>query len=1557
MSALTDLLKKIKKGVTETALTAGAAVQNWEPYKQTLAPMGENLNRIYQEGAPAVQRLGEFTNPVQQTLSRLPVTRNYIKKPEPIQRGDVGKAFNLGLTGAGMAIAPGAALAGTAIGASLPVLANSVGADYQFGKHLLSGGSFATAPKPTFSDLTKGSAEGAAKGFEYGAKFAPFHFMAAPGLAALAASLHVSSPILTRLTQGLLSVGESYGLEKATGGQFSPMQAAISFGVGAAAQPYQVKNKPPVLKQEFKQDYENTPRGEYFRLRDAKIEIVQAMKEAEKQSRSRLTSRSEKYIANQIIESGQKDLQNIDDLIRDQGIDPVSGKTIPTTAQLMRMQPKGEDVVLSGEGWPIGLKKSFDDALYSKNAEEVKRLLPQVPDYYKTKFAPEITAVIGQSPMAGLQPGFAKLNEPLVGTMRDVTDPTEWAKMNAEFQPTQPKGVGGNLLARVDDKTMRWIKATIMNDETSSDAELSRYFMEEGGITKEMADYAVGLRNQAMSQGLVSERQLVSPLVQPKGVENITQNISDAKAGDIVRIQSPSYGTKSAQQFNTGVPRQGRIVEVTPKYVKVEAVGELGNKQIYKFPLDAKVSQDLSSQLPTQSKGVDVQDAFYKLVNERKLDQAGAYAQQLPDTDPYKQGMLNILDSTTRFTNQKEFPAGTQPGFMNLGEDILGGGAKPTQPGQTTGGRQPSLPDLTAAYQQGKISSGEAVALGMPQEIANNPVNKIINALSGAESIRGKQEALYSKERSIRIARVAGVGETVPGEAGYHAQLGQLKGELPKVQFEGVRNKLSQPDIDNLFNQVESAQLSPFEKVTAKTGLAKLLGGEGGTVPTEGELGLLNQVFPPEFVQTVLDKRPLMQKLFEGGENVLNLPRAMMATADLSAPLRQGVFLIGRPKTWIPAFRDMFKYFGSEKAYQGLQDDIQSRPTYETMREAGLSITDTGKLLNNREEMFMSNLSEKIPVFGKLARASNRAYSGFLNKLRADTFDDLLKAAQEKGATNLNEAGDFSNPEVVSNIAKFVNAATGRGDLPSFLQKSAPLLNATFFSPRLMASRLTLLNPATYVQYDSFTRGEALKSLFTFAGTAMTILGLSKLGGAEVGTDPRSADFAKIKVGNTRYDVLGGFQQYMVAGYRLLSGEMVSSTTGREFALKGGFGGTTRADILARFFQSKENPIASFITDLLQGETAVGEPVRLGPEIIDRFIPMVWQDMFELAQDKNSPLAALQAIPGLFGVGVNTYGNQIPMYTKTATGKPSVQFRQPPSLGETLLNKATGSEVTNVPEEQQQPLIEAKRTETLKGIELDKVKAQVLETGQPQVVGDTLVFLKNGIVTTKKMGVGPTDTINNLLKKFNITPQNIPKLKSGLIPSVEAAGETSVDSYAAEAQLEIDKYDFQKSGKNFQVQGDNVFRRTKDGKVTVISKIDYDTNLNTQKMENAKKDEDYKTWVTLAEKQYENYQTQMQDPSLDELEKIELQQKIDTLIENFDKYKGYGGFKKGKKITIKKVSFKKTSPIKISQPKLSPPKITAPTYAKIKPQAKVTQIKIAKKKMKSLKIKRGVSLG
>ena len=555
-------------------------------------------------------------------------------------------------------------------------------------------------------------------------------------------------------------------------------------------------------------------------------------------------------------------------------------------------------------------------------------------------------------------------------------------------------------------------------------------------------------------------------------------------------------------------------------------------------------------------------------------------------------------------------------------------------------------------------------------KVGEDPIKVITQALKEAKPVRATQEAMYSAERSKRVARLISAGKSTPGEKGFFSQLGQLKGELPKAQFESVRSKISQPHIDELFNIVERNNfITPFEKLNAKSGLAKLLGADGGIVPTKGELELLSEIFPKEFVKEILDKRPFMTKLWGGVANALNLPRALMATADLSAPLRQGIFLIGKPKQWIPAFKEMFKYAFSEKAYLNLADEIRNRSTYLLMRENHLALTDMGENLVKREEQFMSNLGEKIPIFGRIAKGSNRAYSGFLNKLRADVFDDLYRKAVKLGVTK-------DNPKVVSDIAKFVNSATGRGDLGA-LNKAATVLNGAFFSPRLIASRINLLNPVYYVKLDPFVRKQALKSLFTFAGVGATTLGLAKLGGAEVGLDPRSADFGKIKIGNTRFDPWGGFQQYMVLISRLASGQMVSSTTGKEFTLGEGYKPTTRMDIIQRFFESKSSPVASFALGLLKGKTTMGEEFNLPVEITDRFIPMLMQDAYDLIREKG-PAGIMWELPGMFGVGSQTYTDLIPLESKTATGKPTIKWRQHPGLGETLLNKLTGTKVEPV---------------------------------------------------------------------------------------------------------------------------------------------------------------------------------------------------------------------------------------------------------------------------------------
>ncbi len=513
----------------------------------------------------------------------------------------------------------------------------------------------------------------------------------------------------------------------------------------------------------------------------------------------------------------------------------------------------------------------------------------------------------------------------------------------------------------------------------------------------------------------------------------------------------------------------------------------------------------------------------------------------------------------------------------------------------------------------------------MPQE--PDPVKKVIEALKEAKPIRAEQEALMKAERGRRIMKAKAMGEKIGGEAGFRAQLGSLKGALPKAQFETLRGKITQPAIDSLFNKIRQSEMNEWDKIGAQTGLGKLFGEFGGQVPTEGELKVLHEVFGKEFTDALVANRTLLQKFMYASGQLLNMPRAVMASFDLSAPLRQGAFMIGRPKQFVPAFGEMFKFFGSEKALTESTKNIESRLTYALMREHGLALMDLGTSLSGREEKFMSSWAEKIPLAGAVIRASNRAYTGFLNKLRADVFDDLYNKAKSLG---IEETDKF-----MDDLVEFINAATGRGKLPGKLEKAAVALNSVFFSPRLMASRISLLNPMFYTSKEPFVRKEALKSLLTFASVVSVILGLLALSGVEVGDDWRSSDFAKIKIGDTRIDILAGFQQYIRMAGQLITGEYVSSSTGKVLTLGEGYKPLTRFDIVLRQLENKEAPVASFISTLLKQKTFLGEDVNITQEIATRFTPMVLSNLVELAQE--SPELLPLGVLGLFGVGVQTY--------------------------------------------------------------------------------------------------------------------------------------------------------------------------------------------------------------------------------------------------------------------------------------------------------------------------------
>ncbi len=508
-------------------------------------------------------------------------------------------------------------------------------------------------------------------------------------------------------------------------------------------------------------------------------------------------------------------------------------------------------------------------------------------------------------------------------------------------------------------------------------------------------------------------------------------------------------------------------------------------------------------------------------------------------------------------------------------------------------------------------------------------VDKMIMALRGPKVARKEQQKLYTEALAEKFGLAKDRATRTGGETGYLHERGAFYGALPKVQLESIRNQFAQSEMDEVFDYVKKAYekgaITYEDSLHGREGLAQLFAEKSAGVPQRSQLAILSKVFGPDLAETVMGRMGTWQKIKTTVLGALNLPRTLMASYDLSAPFRQGVFLAAyKPRQFFSSYAKMFKYAGSEKAYQALSEEIAALPHYKLM-QGRLQLTDIGPFLEKAEERFMgANFANVIPG----VRESSRAYTGFLNRLRATVFDDLVQHAQRVGLN------PYKDTKLADDIANFVNIASGRGGLGK-LEDAAVILNTTLFSPRLMASRLTVMNPMFYIKADPFVRKEALKALLSFAGAGTTVVTAAKLAGAKVTTEMTSPDFGKIRVGNIRIDPWGGFQQYVRTGAQLLSGEVTSSTTGQVARVGKGYKPITRLDIVSRLVESKEAPVVSFATALLKGRGPGGADLNISDEIAKRFVPMVVQDMMEI-QKTDPELLPLSAL-GVFGMGIQSY--------------------------------------------------------------------------------------------------------------------------------------------------------------------------------------------------------------------------------------------------------------------------------------------------------------------------------
>lgn len=386
---------------------------------------------------------------------------------------------------------------------------------------------------------------------------------------------------------------------------------------------------------------------------------------------------------------------------------------------------------------------------------------------------------------------------------------------------------------------------------------------------------------------------------------------------------------------------------------------------------------------------------------------------------------------------------------------------------------------------------------------------------------------------------------------------------------------------------------------------------------------------------------------------LINFPRALRATADVSQLLRQGLVPIvsgalsrnaERRAVAAGAFKNALLGYGekyaSETWAKAQADPLFSRWIDSGGFESTIPAKGLAKAKGAKEEFFQSSLAEKIPGVGKVVTGAERSYGLTLNALRFYTWKSLVQAAET--------GGKALTPVEEKALGKWLNIATGRGSLGDF-SAASKVLNAMLFAPRFAIARIEAPIEAGRLLLNPETRQigiMASKDLAKTAATGLSLLALAQAAGMKVGWDPTSTDFGKIKVGNTSLDIWGGFQQPAVMVARLAL-DRYTDSKGVQNSLSGAKGTQpTYWDVLTRFAESKLGPTPGMVLALLQGKDYVGNAFgpRGGHGIVataqdiagNSIVPLGWGDVLSAVQDLGIPTGLLVGGTSLVGAGVQT---------------------------------------------------------------------------------------------------------------------------------------------------------------------------------------------------------------------------------------------------------------------------------------------------------------------------------
>lgn len=283
------------------------------------------------------------------------------------------------------------------------------------------------------------------------------------------------------------------------------------------------------------------------------------------------------------------------------------------------------------------------------------------------------------------------------------------------------------------------------------------------------------------------------------------------------------------------------------------------------------------------------------------------------------------------------------------------------------------------------------------------------------------------------------------------------------------------------------------------------------------------------------DPPSLVRRAGRTALDVWNATRSIKTSFDFSAPRNSLILTLTHPLKAARAFGQSVKAFGSESTAQKYRDAMESDPLKKVADESGLDMTDSSGPMSRQEEQFGSALAEKVPG----VKASERAFHQYLNSMRFSVFSSY--ALTHPAAT----------PEDLQGVARAINFFTGRGTFgPLENTKAMQGLSTAFYAPRLTVSYVESL--ATPFIGTPAARRFAARHIVQAVGTGLALGAMVKLTSKQTGVDfeadPRSSDFGKLKSGDYRINLFGGYSALARYSAQARKGDCCPSRYSRKYS-------------------------------------------------------------------------------------------------------------------------------------------------------------------------------------------------------------------------------------------------------------------------------------------------------------------------------------------------------------------------------------------------------------------------